>query len=248
MAEPSATREERIAGAFADLADVLADDFDVIDYLQRLTGHCVALLGVAAAGVLVDNGRGRPQLVAASTEQARVLEVLQIQQAQGPCFDTFATGEPVSCAELARTPDRWPSFTGPAAEAGYRGAHGLPMRLGNEVVGALNLFTGQARELSDADRRLGRTLACHAAIGLLGHRAGDRRELLVQELQVASHSRIAIEQAKGVLAESRGLSVEEAFAELRDYARRHRRKLSHVALAVVGNAGDVMDLTGRAPK
>jgi AmiR/NasT family two-component response regulator len=48
-------------------------------------------------------------------------------------------------------------------------------------------------------------------------------------------SRIAIEQAKGVIAERAGVDMTEAFSRLRRYARTNRIRLTDVAqLAVAG--------------
>ena len=44
---------------------------------------------------------------------------------------------------------------------------------------------------------------------------------------------MAIEQAKGVLAERNGVGVDAAFDALRRHARNHNLKLTDVALAVV---------------
>ena len=54
-------------------------------------------------------------------------------------------------------------------------------------------------------------------------------ELLAAQLQTALTSRVAIEQAKGVLSERRRVSVDEAFALLRGHARDHNLRLSDLA-------------------
>jgi ANTAR domain len=54
-----------------------------------------------------------------------------------------------------------------------------------------------------------------------------------EQLQNALTSRIAIEQAKGVLAERNGLSLDAAFDALRRHARDHNLKLTAVANEVV---------------
>ena len=56
-----------------------------------------------------------------------------------------------------------------------------------------------------------------------------------QQLQTALESRIVIEQAKGVLAERYGLSVDNAFDLLRRSARNHRLRLHVLAAAVVAS-------------
>ena len=47
-----------------DLADNLVDDFDVVDVLSVLSGRCIDVLGVAAAGVMLAAPSGALQVVA----------------------------------------------------------------------------------------------------------------------------------------------------------------------------------------
>ena len=50
---------------------------------------------------------------------------------------------------------------------------------------------------------------------------------------------MAIEQAKGVLAERSNMGMDEAFGALRGYARTHNLKLTDVAVAVVRGELDI---------
>ena len=85
---------------------------------------------------------------------------------------------------------------------------------------------GRARPLPDRDRSLAQALADVATIGILQERGSQRREVLAEQLQEALTSRIVIEQAKGVIAERLGVHVDEAFAQMRGYARSHGEQLS----------------------
>jgi AmiR/NasT family two-component response regulator len=68
------------------------------------------------------------------------------------------------------------------------------------------------------------------------------------QLHVALDSRIAIEQAKGVIAERQGVTPEEAFEMLRATARRRRVPLHALAETVVASAslGDAGSVSGPA--
>src|ERR1044071_7927138 len=121
-----------LADVFIELADTLVDDFDLIEFLNRLTERCVELLDVAAAGLLLTDGQGALQVVAASSERTRLLELFQLQTDQGPCLDCFRTGAPVSVAELP-VAGKWPRFTTAATEVGFSAVHALPMRLRSDI-------------------------------------------------------------------------------------------------------------------
>src|ERR1700722_5390889 len=93
--------DERLAQTFVELADTLVGGFDLMEFLHMLAKRCVELLEVDAAGLLLADARGTLQLVAASTEQARVVELFQIQNDEGPCLDSYPTGQPVLAPDMA---------------------------------------------------------------------------------------------------------------------------------------------------
>jgi GAF domain-containing protein len=234
--------EIQLADVFVEMADTLVDDFDVIDFLHVLTERCVQVLGVSAAGLLITDGQDTLQLVAASSERTRLLELFQLQTDQGPCVDCFRTGRPVSVADLPSA-GRWPRFTAAAAEVGFAAVHALPMRLRAEVIGALNLFDTDPGPLDEGKLRIGQAMADVATIGLLQHRAIRSRDLITEQLQTALNSRVLIEQAKGVLAERLHLDVAEAFTMLRNGARSNNRRLSELAQAIIDGSEQIPPAT-----
>lgn len=231
--------EQHLAEAFVEMADTLVDDFDLIDFLHVLTDRCVRLLNISAAGLLLTDQRGALQLVAASTEQTRLLELFQLQTDQGPCVECFRTGKPVEVVDLAASTDRWPRFVEAAHRTGFAAVHALPMRLRTDVIGALNLFSTEARPLGAGTVRLGQALADVATIGLLQARAIRQRDTLAEQLQTALNSRVLIEQAKGVIAERRHIDMDQSFILLRGSARSRNRRLSDLARAVVDGSETV---------
>ncbi len=171
--------------------------------------------------------------MAYSTERVLQLELLQLQTDEGPCLDCFHTGRAVSAPDLTETADRWPQFAPRAAQEGFRAVHALPMRLRTETIGELNMFSTQPGPLPPQDLRVAQALADVATIGILHERAIRRSEILSGQLQTALNSRVLIEQAKGILAERRHISIAEAFTLMRTYARDHNRRLSQVARAII---------------
>ncbi|MGO9161060.1 MAG: GAF and ANTAR domain-containing protein [Streptosporangiaceae bacterium] len=238
----AATMDERLAQAFVELADTLVAGFDLMEFLHTLTERCVELLEVDAAGLLLADAGGALRLVAASTEQARIAELFQIQNDEGPCLDSYRTGEPVVVGDISAARARWPRFAAAAQEMGFAGVHAIPMRLRDQVIGTLNLFRGAPDGLDPAVARAARALVDVATIGILQERAVRQQEVAASQLQVALNSRVMIEQAKGILAERLRTTPDEAFLMLRRYSRDHNHPLTQLAgdvirgTAIIGNS------------
>src|SRR5690349_15715071 len=240
MSRPHTKREELISRAFVTLADTLVDEYDVIDLLNQLTDFCVELLSADAAGIVLGDARRELRAVAASDEAAQVIELLQLQNDQGPCLDCFQTATPVSVADLIEATDRWPTFVAAVRErSAFRSVHALPLRLRGRAIGALNLFHAVPGPLPELDLALGQALADVATIGILQERAIRRGEVLNEQLQGALNNRVIIEQAKGALAQYGGLAPAAAFERLRDHARSRNLKLTDLARRVVDKEVDL---------
>ena len=226
-------REAVLARAFVRLADTLASDFDVVDFLQSLSTDSVEILGAEAAGVMLADARGGLRLIASSDERMRLLELFELQGAQGPCLDAFSSGRSVQ-ASAADSRARWPVFAPHASDAGFQMMCAVPLRVRTDVIGALNLFRGTDEPFTSAEVDLAQAMAEMAAIGLIQERALRERSLLAEQLQAALNSRVIIEQAKGMIAEYLTVNVDEAFTLLRNYARDNNRKLSELASDIAG--------------
>jgi GAF domain-containing protein len=244
----AATVDERLAQTFVELADTLVVGFDLMEFLHTLTERCVELLEVDAAGLLLADSRGALRLVAASAEQARVMELFQIQNHEGPCLDCYRTGQVVIVSDIRAQPatTRWPRFAGAAAELGFAGVHAIPMRLRDQVIGTLNLFRSAPNGLDPAVARVAQALVDVATIGILQERAVHQQEVVAGQLQVALNSRIMIEQAKGILAERIQMTPDEAFIILRRYARSHNRPLTQLAGDVIRGTATITDIARAA--
>lgn len=221
-------RETQLSQVFVELADTLVDDFDAADFLHVLTRRCVELVDVDAAGLLLVDDAGRLRVMAASSEQVRLLELFELQNEEGPCLECYRSGLPVAEGNLESS-DRWPVFGPEAVAAGFHAVEAVPMRLRAERIGTLNLFRSLSDALDDRARSLCQGLADVATIGLLQERTIREARLLAEQLQTALNNRVVIEQAKGVLSERAALALDEAFEVLRSYARKSNLRLATVA-------------------
>lgn len=234
MSRAVSGREQLVSRAFIGLADTLVDDYDMIELLDRLVGYSAQLLAADAAGIVLGDAQRTLRVVASSSDDAELMELLQLQNDQGPCMDCYRTAAAVSVPDLNVAADRWPRFAAAVRARGpFRSVHALPLRLRKESIGALNLFHRDPGPLPDADLALAQALADIATIGILQERAIRRGEVVNEQLQTALNNRVIIEQAKGVLAERAGLTMDAAFDHLRRYVRSTNQKLSDVARRLV---------------
>lgn len=231
----STQREALLGRSLVELADTLVDDFRAVDYLYLLCARCVEALEVDEVGVLLADPQGVLELSAASSEQMDLLELFEMQQAEGPCYDAFVTGEAVAHSDITDdvAMERWPRFAPRAAEIGFRSVFGFPLRLRTDVIGALNLFRYEAGPFAGDDVIAGRTMADMAAVGVMQERAVRSAELRAEQLQHARDGRVIVEQAKGALVERLGISAEEAFTRMRHHARTERLQLTDVCAATI---------------
>jgi GAF domain-containing protein len=236
------SRESLLTRTFVQLADTLVDEFDVVELLTTLADRCVEVLDVSAAGLMLVAPEGDLRVVASSSEAMRLVELFELQTQEGPCLDCYRTRQAVLNQHLGQLEHRWPRFEPVALEAGFRSVHALPMRLRGNVIGALNLFRSDRAELEDADVVTGQALADVATITILQHQAVLENQLVNARLSHALESRVIIEQAKGVLAERAGLTMEAAFSRMRNHARNRNLKLVDVAEGVVNGTVSVDDL------
>jgi serine phosphatase RsbU (regulator of sigma subunit) len=231
-----------LATTLVELADTLVGDFDVVELLTRLADRCVELLDVDAAGLMLVAPDGDLRVMASSSAAMRVLELFELQSQEGPCLDCYRTGEAVLNQDLTTAGDRWPRFTVEAVQAGFRSVQALPLRVRGAVIGALNLFQRESTEMTQGDLNAAQALADVATVAILQHRSEVETQLVNAQLHHALHSRIAIEQAKGVVAEREGLDLERAFARLLTHARNHHLRLADVAHEVIRGTLDTATL------
>jgi GAF domain-containing protein len=229
-------RETLVLDAVVSLVDTLLHDFDVVDLLTELTEHCAELLDVASAGFLLADPLQQLRLLAATSEQARELELFQLQAEEGPCVDCYSTGQPISVADLTAATKRWPRFVPAALDAGFASVHAVPMRAAGSVLGALGLFGTRPGALNEPDLLVGQTLAHIACVAILQERA-PTPSTVMPRLRSALTGRVVVEQAKGFLRESLDVSIEDAFQLLRTYSRAHGRHLTEVSRRLMTEPG-----------
>ena len=216
----------------SEFAATLVKDFTVSDVLHDLAERATAVVGADSAGVCLQHD-GHLRFVTALDERCSSLERVQESEQAGPCVDALRAGKVVAVADLAVATPGWGAYGIAAREAGIAAIAGIPMRLDGQKIGTLNLYSNTRREWSEEDLDAAHVLADIASSYIINASKLAQQRRLNEQLQEALDSRVVIEQAKGVLAAERGISVDDAFELLRRHARSYRTSLRSVAEAVV---------------
>jgi GAF domain-containing protein len=204
-----------------------APEFDPVTFAGELAEHAAAVSG-CDAGALLAFPRP-PVQIAAATAGASALMRRQLDSGDGPGLACFQGSGIVTMLDVRGGHSRWPEFAAAASGAGFASVHALPVEMESETLGALCLFSPKPGSLDHETRQLVQALAQAAAIGVVHRRAAQNADQLTRQLRSALDSRVAIEQAKGIIAERHHISPDEAFHLLRRYARDHNQQLTDLS-------------------
>src|SRR5690349_10571057 len=100
--------KSRLSDLFVEVADTLVDEFDLVDFLHHVTISAAEITSSSAVGLMLADHDGHLRFMASSSEEGRLLELFQIQNAEGPCLDAYRTGEEVADVAIADALRRWP--------------------------------------------------------------------------------------------------------------------------------------------
>lgn len=226
---------QRLTPLLLDLADAAPRDLDDGGVLRRLTDHSRRLPGVEATAVISVDERHKniPTVAAASDPSSGQLAEAQLEFDEGPGLEALRTGRRLTDLPLDRPSfrSRWPRYVPRSLSEGFTGITVIPLCHQHRTIAALHLHHQHCRHhaLPDESVRAAQAMSDAAVIGV----AHERQQRHVDQLQSALTSRIAIEQAKGMLAERFEWTIDEAFELLRSYARSHNIRLKDLVRSVL---------------
>ncbi|MFP5376905.1 MAG: ANTAR domain-containing response regulator [Acidimicrobiia bacterium] len=226
-----ASDDQPLRDGLRELAGMLLGDQSVDRLLLRVASVAAAALPACHAASVTMVGRGWAGTAASAGELAGRVDRWQHDAGQGPCLHAVATGEVVRVDSFAAD-RRWPSLAWRAERAGVHSALSVPLAAGDEVLGALNLYSTTPGAFAGREGqavRLGR----QASVTLANAHALRRAEQLAQQLAEALETRDVIGQAKGIIMAAQHMSSDEAFDVLRRASQRANRKLRDVARDIV---------------
>jgi GAF domain-containing protein len=225
-------QRDALVRTLSEFARTLLVTYDIDFVLDTLLTQLTGSLGLTGAGISLAKGDRLQDTHASSADLSR-LEDVQLATSTGPCAVAFRTGEPVVVPDLAEWTSRWPRYCEVAAELGIHSVAGLPMRLGDQTFGALNLYDATPRDWTTEDldfAGLVRDMACGYFVNVTKL---NQQQELTEQLQGALRTRVVIEQAKGMLASAENITLQQAFERIRRMARSRQRPLRDIARELV---------------
>ncbi|WP_200213762.1 GAF and ANTAR domain-containing protein [Micromonospora coerulea] len=231
MGQPALSPES----AFAELGRIRLDEVSLDEMLQRIAELANrAVPGTRDVSVTLVRG-GETRTVVFTSDLARDLDDWQYEQGFGPCLDASPSGDSVSVPDMSAEP-RWPQWAEYALNRGVGSSLSIGLPIQEAVVGALNVYGGQAHAFDQEAIAVAEQFASYAAVALANAHLYGTTATLAQQMREAMRNRAVIEQAKGIIMGERRCSPEEAFALLSKISQDTNRKVRDVAAALVARA------------
>lgn len=221
----------RLATLLRDLDD---DRRSGKDIGRHLCATCVEVLAVSGAGIMLLADGGSQSTLGGSNAVISLVEELQFTMGEGPCIDACRSSQPVLEPDLVDpASNRWPSFSGPAVDAGVRAVFGFPLLSGATSLGALDLYVDEPGDLRPEQLRDAIVLAEVISNAVLALQADARPGRLGKELDRSFTHRAVVHQAAGIMSAQLAINVDDALVRIRAHAYAVNRSVTDVASDIV---------------
>lgn len=222
--------------ALGELHSLVLSVPEVETFLDEVARLAAAAFGNEVACGITTRYDSYPVTTAASDARAAIVDEEQYGAGNGPCLEAMSTGLVVDVPDQDAD-RRWGPYRRAALARGVRCSVSLPLRVGEESVGALNLYNFARTEgFGGEQRQRGEVFAVQAATALtLALRFNDQAERS-RQLVEALHARSVIDQALGILMAQQACDARTAFALLRRRSQSANRKMRLVAIDLIEHA------------
>lgn len=215
-------------------AMILPARYDLQESLSELTESVTAVLGLCGSWVTMADDGPLGFLTALAESSAELQrDHAQLHPFPCPCRDAYSTGMVVRVTDVREESIRWPQFSASAARLSIAGVAAIPMRLADQFIGALNIYSPEPREWSDEDMAVAGVLTDMATSYVVNASTLLQQQQLSEQLQETLNSRVVIEQAKGITAQQRSITIDQANERMHRHALSNEASMLAVAQAIV---------------
>ena len=230
-----------LTAAYTDLQKLLLQSPDVAEFMNHVATLASAITVPASSAGITMKRDGEVSTVAATSSLASQADEIQYGRGQGPCLHSLRTGEVVHVPDLAAD-ERWNDYRIHALTQGVRSSLSLPLFIGEQSVGALNIYTDVVHEFIPDEIERVRAFADQASFALTLVMRHSEQVILEDQLRNAIESRAVIDQALGIVMGQQRCTATEAFDVLRKASQARNVKLNVVAAELITS------ITGRPPQ
>jgi putative methionine-R-sulfoxide reductase with GAF domain len=223
---------EELTESLTALARVLISQEDVASTTQRIAELAVKLVGGGDYAGISLVRRGEIKTIGATDQLVEDLDYIQYEVGEGPCLSSIREQESFQIDDMCAD-THWPNFSARACSAGVGGLLAFVLKVSDDSLGALNLYSRWANAFSPEDRVAGALFATYAAIALANAQTHASDVERVAELERGLATRDVIGTALGIVMERDKLTSAQAFEHLRSESQRRNEKLRTIASQIV---------------
>lgn len=230
-----AGEDSKLANSVTGLAALASDSLPLKELLTRVASYAVhAIPGADGAGLtLIEDGRA--DTIVATADFVTAVDAIQYGLGDGPCIMAAREGRTVISRSLADEP-RWGTFGARVADLGVHSVVSLPLRIGDGVVGAMNVYAHAYDAFDERSAELGEAFAVPAAIAVQHAHMLEQTRRLAEQLQASLEMQMLVEQAVGVLIGRDKVDAQEARRRLVALSEQRDEPVRAVARFLVDDA------------
>ena len=128
---------------------------------------------------------------------------------------------------------RWPDFTNHALYCGVQSVLACPLSRDGQVIGSLVFYSSKEAAFESQQASVAQALADSAAVLLSNMKSYEAATALSAQLNEALQSRAVIDQAKGILMATQGLTADEAFDKIKGISQTTNTKVRELSQQIV---------------
>lgn len=224
------------------LQSLLLDVADIHRFLTELAEISTTVVDAPVSSAITLRYDGNVVTFGSSDARAEALDETQYRVGTGPCPQSMLDRQIVAISDV-RAEQRWPDYVPTAVEMGLRCSLSLPLTIGGDTFGALNVYGFEAPDVFGPTKA--RRLALFAAQAAGTLRVATRQvkdATLLAQMEESLQSRTVIDQALGIVMGQQRCPASVAFELLRRESQSSRRRLRDVAADLVTRT------SGQAPE
>jgi GAF domain-containing protein len=227
--------ESKLASSVSGVDSLTSVSLPLKELLTRVASYAVhAIPGADGAGLTLIEAEHADTIVATAAFVTAVDDI-QYGLGDGPCIMAAREGRTVISRSL-RDESRWGAFGRQVADLGVNSVVSLPLRIGDDVFGAMNVYAHAYDAFDERSAELGEAFAAPAAIAVQHAQVLEQTRRLAEQLQAELTTRMFVEQAVGVLIGRDNLDVDAAHHRLEVLSEQGGQSLTDAARALVDDA------------